>query len=111
MLGYDDYNQTPSWSPRGDAIAFTARDERNAFDIFTVDPESGKITRLTQDQGNNEEPTFSPNGRMIAFTSTRAGKSHLFVMSADGQFQRQITSGDEVAYTPAWGPFPPQSER
>ena len=31
------YNQTPVWSPRGDLIAFTARDERNTFDIFTVE--------------------------------------------------------------------------
>ena len=101
-----NYNQTPDWSPRGDLIAFTARDERNAFDIFTVDPDTLKITRLTQDQGNNEEPTFSPNGRLVAFTSTRKGASHLYVMSADGNFQRQMTFGDDAVYTPSWGPFP-----
>ncbi|MGI5865187.1 MAG: Tol-Pal system beta propeller repeat protein TolB, partial [Myxococcales bacterium] len=101
-----NYNQTPDWSPRGDLIAFTARDERNVFDIFTVDPVTLKITRLTQDQGNNEEPSFSPNGRLIAFTSTRTGRSHLYVMSADGNFQRQMSFGNEDAYTPAWGPFP-----
>jgi TolB protein len=101
-----NYNQTPDWSPRGDLIAFTARDERNAFDIFTVDPATLKITRLTQDQGNNEEPSFSPNGRLIAFTSTRTGRSHLYVMSADGNFQRQMSSGNDESYTPAWGPFP-----
>ncbi len=100
-----NYNQTPEWSPRGDLIVFTARDERNVFDIFTVDPSNGKISRLTQDQGNNEEPTFSPNGRLIAFTSTRTGLSQLFVMSADGNFQRQMTTGKEPVYTPAWGPF------
>jgi TolB protein len=100
-----NYNQTPDWSSRGDLIAFTARDERNAFDIFTVDPGSGKVTRLTQGQGNNEEPSFSPNGRLIAFTSTRTGKRQLYVMSADGNSQRQMTFGDEV-FTPAWGPFP-----
>lgn len=99
------YNQTPDWSPRGDLIAFTARDERNVFDIFTVDPVSGKITRLTQDQGNNEEPSFSPNGRLIAFTSTRTGLSQLFVMSADGNFQKQMTTLKEATFTPAWGPF------
>ena len=99
-----NYNQTPDWSPRGDLIAFTARDERNVFDLFTVEPASGKIGRLTQDQGNNEEPTFSPNGRLIAFTSARTGRSQLFVMSADGNAQRQMTRADEV-FTPAWGPF------
>jgi TolB protein len=100
-----NYNQTPDWSARGDLIAFTARDERNVFDLFTVEPATGKIARLTQDQGNNEEPTFSPNGRLIAFTSNRTGKSQLFVMSADGNAQRQMTNGEEV-FTPSWGPFP-----
>jgi TolB protein len=99
-----NYNQTPDWSARGDLIAFTARDERSVFDLFTIEVASGKIARLTQDQGNNEEPSFSPNGRLIAFTSTRTGASQLFVMSADGNVQRQMTKGDEV-FTPAWGPF------
>jgi TolB protein len=84
-------------------ITFTARDERNAFDIFTVEVATGKINRLTQDQGNNEEPSFSPNGRMIAFVSTRNGKRQLFVMSADGNFQRQMST--EETSTPSWGPF------
>ncbi len=101
-----DYNQTPEWSPRGDFIVFTARDERNVFDLFLLDPATKRVVkRLTQDQGNNEEPTWSPNGRMIAFTSTRTGKSHLYVMSADGNNQKQLTFGDDQVYTPTWGPF------
>ncbi len=104
-----NYNQTPEWSPRGDLIVFTARDERAAFDIFTVEPATGKIARLTQDMGNNEEPSWSPNGRLIAFTSTRTGKSQLYVMSADGTAQRQMTSGKDEVYTPSWGPFPDEA--
>ena len=59
-----DYNQTPDWNPRGNLIAFTARDERAVFDIFTVDVRTGAITRLTQNQGNNEEPSWSPDGTL-----------------------------------------------
>ncbi len=99
-----NYNQTPDWSPRGDLIAFTARDERNVFDIFTVNPTTNEIVRLTQDQGNNEEPSFSPNGRLLIFSSTRTGKSQLFVMSADGNAQRQITREAVDSFTPVWGP-------
>jgi TolB protein len=101
------YNQTPDWSPRGDLIAFTARDERNAFDLFTVHVETGKVTRLTQDSGNNEEPSFSPNGRMIVFTSTRGGLPRLYVMTADGQNQLPLPMDPSVAcLTPDWGPLP-----
>ncbi len=89
-----NYNQTPDWSPRGDLIAFTARDERNAFDLFTVNVDTGKVTRLTQDQANNEEPSFSPNGRLIVFTSTRNGSPQLFVMTADGNNQVPLPDGE-----------------
>ncbi len=98
-----NYNQTPSWSPRGDLIAFTARDERNAFDLFTVNVESGKVNRLTQDQGNNEEPSFSPNGRLMVFTSTRAGGSGLYVMTHEGNNQLALPLEKGNYQTPDWG--------
>ncbi len=99
-----NYNQTPAWSPRGDLIAFTARDERNAFDLFTIEVASGKVKRLTQDTKNNEEPSFSPNGRLILFTSTRGGSKSLYVMTFDGnnQIALPLDKGDYT--TPDWGP-------
>lgn len=100
-----NYNQTPEWSPRGDKIAFTARDERNVFDIFVVDVVTNKIDRLTQDQGNNEEPAWAPNGRLLVFSSDRTGSSQLWVTTPDGAMQRQITK--EGGYSsPSWGPLP-----
>ncbi len=98
-----NYNQTPDWSPRGDLIAFTARDERNAFDVFTVNVESGKVNRLTQDQGNNEEPSFSPNGRLLLFTSTRGGSSGLYVMTHEGANQLPLPLEKGNYQTPDWG--------
>ena len=94
------YNTTPEWSPKGDEIVFTARDERDAFDIFTVDL-GGALTRLTQDQGLNEQPSYSPDGRYIVFTSTRGGGKNLWLMTSDGQYQRQITTGGGYG-SPSW---------
>ncbi len=99
-----NYNTTPDWSPRGDLVAFTARDERNAFDLFTVAVESGKIVRLTQDTANNEEPSFSPNGRLILFTSTRNGWKQPFVMTFDGNNQVPLPVEKGDYSTPDWGP-------
>lgn len=99
-----NYNQTPSWSPRGDLIAFTARDERNAFDLFTIEVATGKVKRLTQDTKNNEEPSFSPNGRLILFTSTRTGSKSLFVMTFDGNNQIALPMDKGEFTTPDWGP-------
>jgi TolB protein len=99
-----NYNQTPDWSPRGDLIAFTARDERNAFDLFTVNVDTAKVTRLTQDQGSNEEPAFSPNGRLILFTSTRTGTPQLFVMTAEGNNPLPLPVEEKGSFlTPDWG--------
>jgi TolB protein len=103
-----NYNQTPQWSPRGDILGFTARDERNVFDVFTITVDgSAKVVRITQDQGNNEQPTFAPNGRLMAFTSTRGGGSDLFVTTIDGNSQHQLTKGENIT-TPSWGPLPKQ---
>ncbi len=98
-----NYNTTPAWSPRGDLIAFTARDERNAFDLFTIDVETGKVQRLTQDAGNNEEPAWSPNGRLILFSSSRGGTRHLWVMTADGNNQIALPMDKGDFTTPDWG--------
>ena len=102
-----NYNQTPRWSPRGDLIAFTARDERKVFDVFTISPDTGKVQRVTQDQGRtNEEPTWAPNGRLLAFTSDRKGRSQVVVSSANGEQQTIVTEDAGVLGTPAWGPLP-----
>ena len=98
-----DYNQTPEWNPRGDKIVFTARDERNVFDLFTVGVADGVVTRLTQDQGNNEEPSWSPDGRHLVFVSTRSGEPKLYIMTENGAVQRQLSRGKGEYDQPTWG--------
>jgi TolB protein len=100
------YNQTPRWSPRGTHIAFSARDERNKYDIFLLDVRSGLISRITQDQGNNEDPAFAGNGRLIVFASTRHGTRDLYISNLDGTHQRRVTKGGHY-WTPAWAPLKP----
>ncbi len=100
------YNQTPRWSPRGDLIAFTARDERRAFDVFTVSAESGRIARVTQDQGiTNQEPSWAPNGRLLIFSTDRAGKTQLVISNVQGDKQTVLGDSGDLE-TPAWGPLP-----
>ena len=97
-----NYNTTPDWSPKGDLIAFTARDERNVFDIFTVNVNSGEVTRLTQDQGHNREPSWAPDGRYLVFESTRDGKQpRLYLMNQDGRWQTRLSSTPGLK-TPTW---------
>lgn len=97
-----NYNTTPDWSPKGDLIAFTARDERNVFDIFTINVSSGEVTRLTQDQGHNREPSWSPDGRYLVFESTRDGKQpRIYLMNHDGRWQTRLSPLPGLK-TPTW---------
>jgi len=100
------YNQTPRFCPRADTpiIAFTGRDERLVFDIFTYDLRTGKIERMTQNKGSNEDPTWSPDCRLIVYTSSRGG---LYAMNPQTKLEFQIWKGG--ARGPSFGPPPAES--
>ena len=99
------YNQEPAWSPKGDVIAFCGRDERNVFDVFTIDVATGKTKRLTDSKGNSDRPAWSPTGRHLLFASSRTGTRQIWMMTADGENQRQITREKTAASEPTWGPL------
>jgi TolB protein len=101
------YNQTPRFCPRADMpiIAFTGRDERLVFDIFTYDLRTGRIERMTQNQGSNEDPTWSPDCRLIVYASSRGG---LFALNPQTRLEFQIWKGG--ARSPSFGP-PPATSR
>ena len=101
-----NYNQTPRFCPRRDmpVIAFTGRDERSVFDIFTYDLRTGKIDRVTQGQGSNFDPSWSPDGRLLVYASSRGG---LFVRNIQTRKEFQIYKGG--AKNPSWGPPPAES--
>jgi len=97
------YNTTPTWSPRPgkSIIAYTTRDG-GRYDIVTLDIATKSMTRITQNEGNNEEPAFSPNGRAIAFA--RAGQG-VFIANADGTGKAtKVWSGSATGVD--WGPAP-----
>jgi len=102
------FNQTPAWSPRPGTrqLAYTIIDDSTGrYDIVTHDLASGKLTRVTQNQGNNEEPTWAPGGRVVAFASTRSGGSGLYLANADGTGEQRLVYKGSVT-SPDWGPVP-----
>ncbi|HEX7838504.1 MAG TPA: Tol-Pal system beta propeller repeat protein TolB [Kofleriaceae bacterium] len=97
------YNTTPTWSPRPGKhiIAYTTRDG-GTYDIVALDLDTKALTRITQNEGSNEEPAFSPNGRAIAFA--RAGQG-VFIANADGTGKAvKVWSGSATGVD--WGPAP-----
>ena len=112
-------DNSPSWSPRGDRIAFTSkRDESDDYDIYSIRPDGTGVRRLTNARGNDSHPVWSPDGEWIAFTSSRGGfrdeaplhpfnpqpYGEICVMRADGSDVRVLTDNQFEDGTPTWIP-------
>jgi Tol biopolymer transport system component len=98
----------PDWAPDGLKIAF-ASSRDGSTDIYTVDVDDLRLTRLTDTQGSAREPDWSPDGSRIAFYSGRVvdglNRQGIFVMDGDGENQHQLTSPQLGSHNnPAWSP-------
>ena len=83
------------------------------YALFGAAADGKHTRRLTKDRGDPSnpeglfyqgEPAWSPDGTKIAFASRRDGKSHIYVMNADGTGTRRLTSSAIDDDHPAWSP-------
>jgi TolB protein len=97
----ESYCDRPTWSPAPfNEIAYCSRTGAG-YDIKIYDLATGERRQITFGEGSNESPAYAPNGRHLAFTSTRSGKTQVYMVGRDGQDVRQITRiGNN--YTPDW---------
>jgi TolB protein len=95
------YADRATWAPAPfNEIAYAAR-TGPGYDIRIYDIASGQTRQITFGEGSNESPVFAPNGRHLAFTSTRRGRSQIFLIGRDGRGLKQVTTlGNN--YTPDW---------
>jgi len=69
-----------------------------------VAPPQRTLTRVTFDEGLQNEPTWSPDGRYIAYSSDRGGKTDIWVQQVSGGDPIQITKGPGHHWQPDWSP-------
>ena len=80
-----------SWTPEG-KLLFSSTTNGD-LDIWLMEPDGVRKTRLTGNAGVNYHPVASPDGRYIAFASNRNGPINIWRMDADGSNSTQLTSG------------------
>ena len=87
---------------RNGLIAYTVTASGGSTDIYTVDPLSRAVRRLTE-TGDDGNPSWSPDGRRIAYQSNGSNPD-VYVMNADGSNQTRLTSDPGADGAPAWSP-------
>jgi TolB protein len=98
-----DLDLTPTWSPDGQAIAYTSF-RRGYQDIFVSLLDVRRVENPTSGVGKNWLPAWSPDGARIAFTSARDGNEEIYVMNRDGSGLRRVTRHWGIDTSPAWSP-------
>ncbi|HET6463407.1 MAG TPA: protein kinase [Candidatus Krumholzibacteria bacterium] len=92
-------DRQPVFSPDGTHIVFSSNRTGN-LDIWVVDVESGTLSRLTDDPGDDWDPAFLPDGRHILWTSNRTGKFEVWTAAIDGSGASQLSHTGRDAQNP-----------
>lgn len=84
-------NGAPSFSPDGRKLAVTLGGVDGNLDIYVLDVNSRRTTRLTTNRSIDTEGTWSPDGRYIYFTSDRSGGPQVYRIDANGGTPERVT--------------------
>ena len=88
------YHSSPTWSPDGRWIIYTADDGGNTIQLEILDVTTGDSHALTDDEFVYVDPEFSPDGSQVAYVSTAPnGYFNVYIRS----IREGGWSGDEVA--------------
>jgi TolB protein len=97
------HEESPTWSPDGQRIAYTSTAEGNQ-ELYVIHKDGQERRRLTTHPGIDAHPSWSPDGTRIAFATDRWGDLEIAVVAVEsGQVQR-ITHSPGLDDYPAWSP-------
>jgi hypothetical protein len=100
----DDIFGNYLWSPDGTQVIFSSPDANTGYlDILAMDVDSGAITNLTEQPGNERYPSWSPDGGALAFLSERDGLGQIFRLDLDTGNIVQLTF-EGFNNWPVWSP-------
>jgi Tol biopolymer transport system component len=99
-----EWGPWPAWSPDGRKIAFMSDRDGNR-EIYVMNADGTGLTRLTNDDVDDENPSWSPDGNQVAFNRRVLGHLQIFVMNADGSAPTRLTELSPAVANifPSWG--------
>jgi len=77
-------------SPGGERLALRA--EENGTHLYTINPDGSDLRQLTFGSSENNDPAWSPDGHQIAFSSNQDGNNEIYIIDADGENLRRVTT-------------------
>jgi Tol biopolymer transport system component len=92
-----------SLSPDGRQIMFES-DRDGHREIYSIQVDGTHLTKLTDNQVDDQSARWSPDGKHIVFTSLRDGNEEVYMMDADGQHQTRLTKNAAADRLPQWSP-------
>ena len=104
---------SPTWSPDGTAVAFSAM-KGGVSDLFVVDLRTSAVRQLTADAYADIQPSWSPDGRTLAFATDRfttdlprlaVGRFRIGLLDVDsGRIDPAPALAGANQLDPAWSP-------
>lgn len=91
--------RSPSFSPDGQWIVFSAPVERTRWRLFRIRPDGSGRKAIGSSSLDELQPTFSPDGRLVVYVADDGFHKRIYVRRFDG-------SGDRVLLRNGGGEFP-----
>lgn len=98
-LSRGSYNTAPAWSPRGELIAYAAR-EGGLYRLKLVSPDGLTEQTLFDDYYSYEDPSWAPNGKHLAATVKYGGEPWIVVIDTETGEKRRLVRGEFASWSP-----------
>jgi Tol biopolymer transport system component len=79
----------PSWSPKGDLIAFTRQGTQNETSIWGIKPDGADLRPLTSGTSDSH-PSINPDGQSLIFTREQDGKRVIWELNLQTLQERKF---------------------